>query len=214
MTARFVVTGTDTGIGKTVVSAMLVQALNARYFKPVQAGLDAPTDTDVVKALAEVPDARIVPEAYRLRMPASPHQAAAAESVWIDPGRLTLPTGPGGLTGEALIVEGAGGLMVPLNDDTLYIDIFVRWAVPVILCARTGLGTINHTLLSLEALKARRVPVHGVIFVGDEAAESRRIIARLGGARDLGRLPPLNPLTPQSLRAAFEANFRREDFFT
>ena len=137
----FLVTGTDTGIGKTVVSAMLVRALNASYFKPVQAGLDEPTDTDAVRDLSAMPNDRFFPECYRLKEPASPHLSAAMEGIEIDIDRLQLPRSE-----HPLIVEGAGGVMVPLTNSVLFIDVFAKWQLPTILCARTSLGTINHTL--------------------------------------------------------------------
>jgi len=145
-----IVTGTDTGIGKTVLAAGLAGALAkvhgaARYWKPVQAGLEEATDSAVVASLA--PAAHIHPEAYRLASPASPHYAARIDGVVIDPAHLALPTGDG-----PLVVEGAGGVLVPLDDGgLLYADMFARWGLPVVLAARTGLGTINHTLLSRAA---------------------------------------------------------------
>lgn len=196
---RLVVTGTDTGIGKTVVAAGLAQALGARYWKPVQAGLDEGTDRDTVAALS---GCEVLPEAYRLVTPCSPHQAAAIDGVTIDPARLTLPEGEG-----PLVVEGAGGVLVPLSEDLLYADMFARWGLPVVLVARTALGTINHSLLSLEALRSRSVLVAGIAFVGDENAETERAICAIGQVRRLGRLPWLDRLNAETLRAAFAAGF-------
>jgi dethiobiotin synthetase len=204
MSAVFVVTGTDTGIGKTVFAAALTGALSAHYWKPVQAGLDDETDSQTVARLSGQP---VLPEAWRLAMPASPHRAAAAEGVAIDPQALVLPKIDG-----TLVVEGAGGLLVPLDPDTLFIDVFARWAAPLILCARTSLGTINHTLLSLEAIRARAIPLLGVAFLGDANADSEAIICRLGKARRLGRLGPVAPLDRTHLRAAFDAGFDLGDF--
>src|SRR6202012_2384303 len=116
---------------------------------------------------------------YRLKLPASPHQSAAEEGVTIDAASLTPPA-------NDIIIEGAGGLMVPLTDNTLYIDVFARWKLPLILCARTRLGTINHTLLSLEALRSRGIRVHGVAFIGDANDESERIICTRGQVKRLG----------------------------
>jgi dethiobiotin synthetase len=192
---RLVVTGTDTGVGKTVVSAALCVLTGARYWKPVQAGLDGETDSELVARLSGV---EIVPEAYRLTTPCSPHQAAAIDGTTIELERLAVPDGP-------LIVEGAGGALVPLREDQLYADLFARWGLPVVLVARTALGTINHSLLSLEALRARRVEVAGIVFVGDENTESQRIICALGQVRRLGRLPWLDPLDAGTLRSAAEA---------
>ena len=199
---RFVVSGTDTNIGKTVFCAGLCGLLNLPYWKPVQAGLDSPTDSDVV---AEFGGVETLPERYRLKLPASPHQAAASEGVTIDPAALTPPDGD-------VVIEGAGGLMVPLTNDTLFIDVFARWKLPLILCSRTRLGTINHTLLSLEALRSRAIPVHGVAFIGDANAESERIICAKGNVKRLGRLPVIEPLTPPRLQAVFAKCFDKADF--
>jgi dethiobiotin synthetase len=201
------VTGTDTGIGKTVFSAALAGALGAVYWKPVQAGLEDETDSQTVTRLSGLPPQQILPEAYRLRTPASPHLAAELDGVTIAPQSLVLPE-----TDRPLVVEGAGGLMVPLTRDVIYLDLMARWRVPVVLCARTTLGTINHSLLSIAALQARSVAILGVAFIGDENAESERIIADMGGVRRLGRLPHLAPLTGETLRRAFTGNFEIGDF--
>ena len=192
-----IVTGTDTGIGKTVFSAGLTRALGATYWKPVQSGLDEATDSETVAHLSGRP---VLPEAYRLQLPASPHLSAETEGVEIDIGRLTPPPVEG-----PLVIEGAGGLMVPLTRQHLFLDVIAAWQAPVVLVARTSLGTINHSLLSLEALRSRGCIVAGVAFVGDEMADSRSVIAEMGRVRDLGRLPFLADLTPDSLTSAFAA---------
>ena len=197
---RFVVTGTDTDVGKTVFCAGLSVMLGARYWKPVQAGF--PTDSQTVAALAGV---EILPEVYRLKLPASPHQAAADEGIVIDPNKLVPPDGP-------LVIEGAGGLMVPLTRQTLFIDVFARWQIPVILCARTRLGTINHTLLSIAALRARSIPLHGVAFIGEANEESERIIAEIASVKRLGRLPVIEPMSGARLKIEFAKNFNAADF--
>ncbi len=202
-----VVTGTDTDIGKTVFAAALAGALGARYWKPVQAGTSVmevgpETDSQTVARLAGV---ETVPEAHVLKLAASPHQAAAAEGVTIDVDALDPPPGP-------LVIEGAGGLMVPLTRRVLNIDVFARWGLPLVLCARTALGTINHTLLSVEAIRTRNIPLLGIAFIGGENRESESIIIEQSGARRLGRLPRLDPLSRETLAAAFAANFRKEDF--
>lgn len=207
MSARIVVTGTDTGIGKTVFSAALAGALDAFYWKPVQAGLDEETDHDTVMRLSGLSAQRMLPEAYRLKTPASPHLAAKIDGVVIDPQGLALPQ-----TDLPLVVEGAGGLMVPLAENLTYIDVMSRWGAPVVLCARTTLGTINHSLLSIEALRARDISLLGVAFIGDENAESERIICKMGEARHLGRLPHLASLSGETLRAAFAQHFNPDDF--
>ena len=197
---RFVVTGTDTDIGKTVFAAGLAQMLGARYWKPVQAGL--PGDSEIVAQLAGV---EVLPEAWRLKLAASPHQAAKEEGVDIDPDSLVPPEGP-------VVIEGAGGLMVPVNRTTLFIDVFARWRLPVVLCARTRLGTINHTLLSIEAVRSRKIPLQGIAFIGEANSESESIIAEIGRVKRLGRLPMIDPLTPANLKSTFAANFSPKDF--
>lgn len=207
----FVVTGTDTGIGKTVVAAMLTLALDGVYWKPVQAGSLESTDAATVAAIAGLGPERFISERYLLTEPLSPHRAAELDGVQIDVDSLVLPGSVPG--GRALIVEGAGGLMVPLTRHTLYVDLFERWGAPVVLCARTTLGTINHSLLSIQALRTRGIPILGIAFVGDSAADGERTICEFSGVKRLGRLPLLPRLTPASLVAAFETEFRPQDFF-
>ncbi|AWC24418.1 ATP-dependent dethiobiotin synthetase BioD [Aminobacter sp. MSH1] len=207
MSQAIVVTGTDTGIGKTVFAAGLTALLDGTYWKPVQSGIEEETDSQVVARLAQPSPDRVLPEAWRLKEPLSPHRAAELDGVEIDADALTLPT-----TNRPLVVEGAGGLMVPVNRRTLYIDVFARWAAPVVLCARTGLGTINHTLLSIEALRSRAIPLLGIAFIGDEMADTQRTIAEMGKVRVLGRLPRLDQLTPETLAEAMRANFKTADF--
>jgi len=202
MTA-FVVTGTDTGIGKTVFSAGLTARLRATYWKPVQSGLEEETDSQIVAALTGRP---VLPEAWRLALPASPHISAAREGVAIDAEALDLPPP------RPLVIEGAGGVMVPLNRERTFLDVFARWQLPVILCARTALGTINHSLLSLAALRAAGVPVHGIAFIGEAEPEVEETIAHMGQVRHLGRLPILDRLSPESLRDAFDAAFPADAF--
>jgi len=199
-----VVTGTDTDAGKTVFAAGLAAALGAAYWKPVQAGLDDGTDAARVAALGVT---RVLPETYRLNTPCSPHRAAEIDGVTIDPERLRPPTVDG-----PLVIEGAGGVLVPVTRDLLFADLFARWGHPVVLVARTALGTINHSLLSIEALRARGVPILGVAFSGDANADSEATIAAIGGVKRLGRLPWLKTLDAESLRAAFAEHFDLEDF--
>lgn len=200
MTA-FVVTGTDTGIGKTVFAAGLAGALGAHYWKPVQSGLDDGADADSVARLAALPADRIVPEAYRLTQPLSPHRAAELDGVAIDPARLALPPA------RPLVVEGAGGALVPITRSTTYADIFAWWGLPVIVVARTSLGTINHSLLTVEALRARGIAIAGIAFVGDANPDNEATIAAMGEVRRLGRLPILPRLDAATLAPAFAAAF-------
>ncbi|MDH2357538.1 dethiobiotin synthetase [Bradyrhizobium sp. JR4.1] len=208
MSQRIVVTGTDTGIGKTVFSAGLADLLGANYWKPIQAGLEGETDAELVARLGGLSPDRIMPELYRLRTPVSPHQSAEIDGVRMEPDSLNVPdTG-----GRPLVIEGAGGLMVPLRGDTLYIDVFERWRLPVVLCASTALGTINHSLLSIEALRRRQIPILGIAFIGAPNAETQIAIREIGRAPWLGRLPWLSPLAADTLQAAFKNSFRADQF--
>ena len=207
MSGTIVVTGTDTDVGKTVFAAALTVALAARYWKPVQAGTDDGTDRQRVARLAGISPERILPEAYALTTPCSPHQAAAIDGVTIDPARLALPEDDG-----PLVIEGAGGVLVPVTRDLLSADLFARWSVPVIVCAATGLGTISHTLTAIESLRARGCPLHGVAFIGDDNPDNMATIGQIGRVRVLGRLPRLPRLTPATLAAAMRDNFDPKDF--
>ncbi len=207
MSNRLVVCGTDTDVGKTVVSALLVQGLNAHYWKPVQCGLEhGEGDRDRVQRWLELPDERILPEAYRLQAPVSPHWASALESgdpdhpgAPIDPQQLALPSHAG-----PLVVETAGGLLVPLRLDLLQIEQLQRWQLPVLLVARSGLGTLNHTLLSLEALQQRRIPVLGVLLNGQPHANNLSTLEQLAGVPLLGCLPPLQPINRSNLEQQWQ----------
>jgi dethiobiotin synthetase len=192
---RLIVGGTDTDVGKTVVSALLVQGLGARYWKPVQSGLAEGSDSQWVQAMLGLPPGRLVEERYRLQAPVSPHWAAEQDQVVIDPQRLALPAGEG-----PLVVETAGGLMTPLGRDWLQIDQIRRWGLPLVLVARSGLGTLNHTLLSLEALRHRSIPVLGLVLNGPLHPDNPRTLAGLGGVPVLAQLPRLEPLNAAALQ--------------
>src|SRR5258706_14493429 len=162
-----IVTGTDTGVGKTVVAAMLTLALEGVYWKPIQSGTEGGTDRERVRALTGLPEDRFRPERYLLREALSPHRAAELEDVRIDPSELELPDSP---DDSRLIIEGAGGVLVPITRDILQIELFSRWRAPAVLVARPTLGTVNPTLLSLDALKHPPVEILGGVFVGDAMA--------------------------------------------
>lgn len=206
-----IVTATDTNVGKTVFSAALVSVLEANYWKPIQAGLEEETDTQAVARLSGAAPERILKEAYCLKTPCSPHRAAKIDKVTIESEKLdleNLPCNPD----RPLIIEGAGGLLVPLSDNRLQIDQFAHWKLPIILCARTELGTINHTLLSVEAIRHRKLPLQGIVFIGDENRDTQSTIAKFSHAEVLGRLPLISPLNSVTLRLAFGATFKKQDF--
>jgi dethiobiotin synthase len=207
MSKAYIVTGTDTGIGKTTVAAMLTLALDALYWKPIQSGTDDGTDRQCVQALTQLPNDRFLPERYVLSQPLSPHRAAELDGIEIPPEALALPAFE-----RMLVIEGAGGLLVPITRKTLQIDVFAAWGLPVILCARTGLGTINHTLLSIEALRSRHLRLHGLVFVGDDNPDNIRTIAEFAGGRVLGLVPRLDRIDRGALLNVFARGFSREDF--
>lgn len=207
MNRRIIVTGTDTGVGKTVFAAALAGALDGHYWKPIQAGLDTATDSATVMALSGLGAERVLPEAHRLTTPCSPHRAAELDGIEIEAGALGIPEVAG-----TLVIEGAGGVLVPVTRQLLYADLFARWQSPVVLVARTTLGTINHSLLSIEALRSRGVPLLGIAFCGEANEDSEATIAALGQVKRLGRLPHLDPLDRAALAAAFDANFALADF--
>jgi dethiobiotin synthetase len=196
---QLVVVGTDTDVGKTVISALLVQGLGAHYWKPVQCGdLEIGGDTGRVANLcglsAEQQQQRLLPEAYQLKAPASPNQAARAEGFAVDPSQLSLPPVDG-----PLVVETAGGLLVPLRDDYLQIQQIQQWQRPVLLVARSGLGTLNHTLLSLEALQRRQIPVLGLILNGPRHPANHHTLCAMGGTTVLAEVEPQPTLDQQAL---------------
>lgn len=204
---QFVVVGTDTGIGKTVVAAMLMAGLKASYWKPVQSGLTGMTDTQAVQQLSGLAAEFFWPEAYRLHTPISPHASAAIDGLRIDPARLSPPRVSG-----RLIIEGAGGLMVPINDQTLLLDVIQGWGLPVLLVARCRLGTINHTLLSLAVLRAHGIQVLGVVMNGGSDAVSRRAIEDFGQVRVLAEVPMLQDLTVAALGTVYAKALGGDDY--
>lgn len=199
------VTGTDTGIGKTVVSAALLARLRShrptRYWKPIQTGIEQDDDTATVRALTGCTPREILDAGVRLPLPLSPHASAAAAGVVIDLDDL-LVLASAQPSEECWIVEGAGGVLVPINDRALTIELIARLGYPALVVARSGLGTINHTLLTIEALRARMIPVAGVVMVGETNAGNRDAVEHYGRVPVVGELPRLQPLDPSSLAAA------------
>jgi len=191
MTGGVFVTGTDTGIGKTLVSAWLAQGWQASYWKPIQSGTTEGTDPAWVARMA--PGVEIVPSAIELEAPLSPHDAARRERRRIDLSALVLPER------ERLVVEGAGGAMVPINESALMVDLMARFALPVVVVARSGLGTINHTLMTLDVLRRRRIPLLGVILNGQRNPANREAIEHFGGVAVLAEIQPLPAITPAML---------------
>ncbi|WP_426667622.1 dethiobiotin synthase [Mucilaginibacter sp. McL0603] len=178
------VSGIGTGIGKTVVSAVLVEKLKADYWKPVQSGDLDKSDSFAIKNLISNKDSKIHPETYKLSQPYSPHKSAAIDKLSIDPEKIILPQ-----TNNTLIIEGAGGLMVPLTDKFLMIDLIKKLNVKVVLVSQNYLGSINHTLLSIEALKQYEIPIKGIIFNGTKDIYSKEFILQYTEIALLGHIP-------------------------
>ena len=191
MTGVFV-TGTDTGVGKTLVSAWLAHGWGADYWKPIQTGAEEGTDSATVESL--VPGVIIHPPSVVLQAPLSPHEAAKRERRRIDHSALEPPA-----TSHPLVVEGAGGVMVPINELALMIDLMVRLRLPVVVVTRSGLGTINHTLMTLEMLRRRHVPVLGVVMNGQRNPGNRQAIEHFGGTPVLAEIQPLPAVTASML---------------
>ena len=178
------VTGIGTGIGKTIVSAVIVEKLKADYWKPVQSGDLDKSDSLSVQNLISNSTTKIHPESYQLTQPFSPHKSAAIDGITIDPNTIHLPK-----TNNKLIVEGAGGLMVPLNNEFLIIDLIKKLDIEVVLVSQNYLGSINHTLLSIYALKKYDIPIKGIIFNGAKDIYSKEFILRNSGLELLGHIP-------------------------
>lgn len=179
----FFVTGIGTDVGKTVVSAIVVEALRSDYWKPIQAGDLDNTDTIKVQKYVANDVSVFHPESYRLNTPASPHLAAEIDNVTIDLQNMNLPK-----TENILVVEGAGGLMVPINDTELIVDMIDRFQLPVILVSKHYLGSINHTLLSIETLKQRHIRIAGIIYNGPENKATEDIISKRTAIELIGRV--------------------------
>jgi malonyl-CoA O-methyltransferase len=192
----FFVTGTDTGVGKTIASAILVRKYDAVYWKPVQTGAKyGDDDTDIVRKLALRDATQIVPPRHVFQAPLSPQAAAELENVNISIDDFMYPD----TAGRTLIVEGAGGVLVPIGKDATMADLIIKFALPVILVARTTLGTINHSLLSIASLRARGITIAGILFNGEDAPQTMRLIKNHGNAPILGRIPPITPVTAEQI---------------
>ncbi|NLA74271.1 MAG: dethiobiotin synthase [Deltaproteobacteria bacterium] len=198
--SRLFIAGTDTGIGKTLVSAILMSGLNAKYWKPVQSGLTGITDTEWIKENTGLDASRFFHETYRLKEPLSPHASAALEGIHIDLESFVIPETS---KGEILIIEGAGGIMVPLNEKELMIDLMKRFNAPVILVARSGLGTINHTLLSINQLRQENIEIFGAVMNGPLNKSNRNAIEHFSDIKVIAEIEPMETITPETLKQGF-----------
>lgn len=209
MPSRFFITGTDTGVGKTAVSALLCAALDAIYWKPIQTGTREGTDRATVMRLAQIGSERTRPEAYHFAPPVSPHLAARLAGAKIEFRKIKLPALH---ADENLIAEGAGGALVPINERHLTTDLMRHLGLPVLLVTRTTLGTINHTLLSVAALREARLDLRGVIMVGKPNRENRKAIEHYGEIAVIGSVPWLDKMNRAALLRAYRKSFDRKAF--
>lgn len=193
----FFISGIDTGVGKTIASALLCKILNAAYWKPIQSGSEEDSDLQTVNDLLS--GLKSFSEAYSLKAPLSPHRAAELENKTIEIDEIKVPEYTGNL-----IVEGAGGLMVPLNNHSLLVDWVQTMDWPVILVSKNYLGSINHTLLSVELLKNRNIPIAGIIFNGEENKATESAIAKFGNVPVLGRIEYTEELNPEFIEREAE----------
>ena len=209
MKGSFFVTGTDTNVGKTVLSALLVAALDGIYWKPIQTGACEGTDRHAVIQWAEIPEQQTLPESYCFDPPVSPHLAAAACGVTIDLGKIQASQVT---LGKPLVIEGAGGILVPVNDSEFMLDLARRLAIPVVVAARTALGTINHTALTVRTLQCAGVAVKGVVMIGHRNEENERSIEHFAEVPVVGRIPWLPSICRDALLRVFRANFDQKCF--
>lgn len=186
---KYIISGIGTDVGKTVVSAIVAQALNADYWKPIQSGELENSDSHKIERLTN-DCVQVLPERFRLTEPLSPHASSAIDGVQLQLSDFTLPE-----TKRNLLVEGAGGLMVPINDTDLLIDAFKQWNLPVIIVSRHYVGSINHTLLTIEALKNRGITIKGLVFVGEENPATESFILNHSNVPFLMRIPLVSEVT-------------------
>jgi dethiobiotin synthetase len=199
------ITGTDTNVGKTLLSALLVAALNRKYWKPIQTGACEGTDRETVIKWAGIPTERTHEESYIFNPPVSPHLAAREQGITIDLKQIQRPTSEG-----PIVIEGAGGVFVPINNDAFMLDLMRHLAAPVVVAARTALGTINHTLLSVFAIRQAQLPLCGVVMIGKENVENRLAIERYGNVPVIGSIPWLDTIDRRTLVSVFEQNFDKK----
>ena len=196
---KFIICGTDTDIGKTLISSFFVRGLNSFYWKPIQSGIASETDSQAVVKLAKVNSRKIINEAYIFKEPVSPHWAAEIDQKVINFQLLSLPNVDG-----SLIVETAGGLMVPITRNFLQIDQIRKWDLPVILVCKSGLGTLNHTLLSIEALKKRNIKILGLVINGEKHLDNPKTLTEFSNLPIIAEFPLIQTIDTDNLDILWE----------
>jgi len=205
----YFITGTDTNVGKTVLSALLVAALDGVYWKPVQTGASEGTDRQTVIRLAGIPPSQTREEAYCFDPPVSPHLAALWAGKRIDLSTIRRPATP---PGTPLIAEGAGGVMVPVNEGELMTGLMHHLGLPAIVASRSTLGTINHTLLTFAALERAGIETVGAVLIGPPNSDNGAAIERYSGHPVIGTIAPLADLNRETLLEAFRTKFDPQVF--
>ena len=191
---QFIICGTDTDVGKTLISSFLVRGLNCFYWKPIQSGIDGETDSEYVQRVSQISKKKILKEAYIFNNPVSPHWAAEIDKVKIIKSNLNLPN-----INKTLLIETAGGLMVPITRDFLQIDQIKIWNLPVILVCRSSLGTLNHTLLSIEALRKRNIPILGLFINGKKHLDNPQTLKLFSGLPIIAEFPLIKNFSVENL---------------
>ncbi len=196
---QFVICGTDTDVGKTLISSLFVRGLNSFYWKPIQSGIESETDSQAVARITKVNSAKIINEAYIFTEPVSPHWAAEIDHKFVNFQLLNLPNVDG-----SLIVETAGGLMVPITRNYLQIDQIKKWDIPVILVCKSGLGTLNHTLLSIEALKKRNIKILGLVINGEKHLDNPKTLKEFSSLPIIAEFPCIRKIDSNNLDIQWE----------
>jgi len=202
--SAFFITATDTDVGKTFVSAILAVGLQAHYWKPIQCGAEPCTDTEWIQNNTHLTSDHFFPEAYLFKEPASPHLAAGLENIEINIETIKMPDKK---QWQYLIVEGAGGLMVPINNSLFVIDLIKHLNLPTLIVARSTLGTINHTVLTIEKLREKGIAIMGVVMNGPKNPNNRLAIETYGKVCVLAEIEPIETINANSLKQIFVTQF-------
>jgi len=196
------ITGTDTAVGKTVISAMLMAGLNATYWKPIQSGLEEETDASWIQRVTQLPSKQFLPESYRLSAPLSPHASSQLDGIRIDMDQMRLPNNK-----RRLIIEGAGGVLVPINEKDFIVDLIKQLNIPVLIVAPNRLGTINHTLLTIKLIRDYKLQIFGIVLNGEPNKINKQAIEKYGKIPVVAEIPHIKNITSSTLKELFYTLF-------